>query len=114
VHVPPPPPSQSFAKIAAKSPPPSEEEQVEPVNIVSEAPKTTAPKESKPKESKPKESEPKESEPKESKPSFPPLENAKDTETPVSDLSDMPSTQDMLNEKSGMFENFQLSSFLGA
>jgi heme-binding NEAT domain protein len=84
------------------------------VNIVSEAPKTTAPKESKPKESKPKESEPKESEPKESKPSFPPLENAKDTVTPVSDLSDMPSTKDMLNEKSGMFENFQLSSFVGA
>jgi heme-binding NEAT domain protein len=99
VQVPPPPPSQSFAKIAAKSPPPSEEEPVEPVNIVSEAPKTTAAEESKPKESKP---------------SFPPLENAKDTVTPVSDLSDMPSTKDMLNEKSGMFENFQLSSFVGA
>jgi hypothetical protein len=26
----------------------------------------------------------------------------------------MPSTKDMLNEKSGMFENFQLSSFVGA
>lgn len=99
MQVPPPPPSQSFAKIAAKSPPPSEEEQVEPVNIVSEAPKTTAPKASKPKESKP---------------SFPPLENAKDTQTPVSDLSDMPSTQDMLNEKSGMFKKNQLSSFVDA
>jgi hypothetical protein len=79
VHVPPPPPSQSFAKIAAKTPPTEEVELA-----ATEAPKPATG-------------------PKESKPNFPPIDQAKDTNASVTDLSDLPSAHDMLQEKSGMF-----------
>jgi len=76
VHVPPPPPSQSFAKIAAKTPPAEEVELA-----ATEAPKPATG-------------------PKESKPNFPPIDQAKDTNASVTDLSDLPSAHDMLQEKS--------------
>lgn len=83
VKIPPPPPSQSFAKIAAKTPPPEEPKYEEPVAAkkVEATPKVEAPQPV--------------------KPNFPPLEEARDTSSPVTDLSDLPSAHDMLQEKSG-------------
>ena len=83
VKIPPPPPAQSFAKIAAKTPPPEEPKDEEPVATQ----KVEAPQ--------------KIEAPQPVKPNFPPLEEARDTNSPVTDLSDLPSAHDMLQEKSG-------------
>ncbi|KAI9288436.1 hypothetical protein BC943DRAFT_316576 [Umbelopsis sp. AD052] len=85
VKIPPPPPAQSFAKIAAKTPPPEEPKEEE---LKEEIKPAAAPKVQKVEAPKP------------VKPNFPPLEDARDTNSPVTDLSDLPSAHDMLQEKS--------------
>jgi hypothetical protein len=72
-----PPPPQSFAKVASKPPPPEKTKDEQHVA----APKVETPQPV--------------------KPIFPPLEEARDTKSPVTDLSNLPSTNDMLKERSG-------------
>ncbi|KAH8551142.1 hypothetical protein BGW37DRAFT_426648 [Umbelopsis sp. PMI_123] len=71
-----PPPPQSFAKVASKPPPPEKTKDEQHVA----APKVETPQPV--------------------KPIFPPLEEARDTKSPVTDLSNLPSTNDMLKERS--------------